>query len=229
DRLPWPCHRLDKETTGALLCGRNPQYMRSLNSEFASRSITRKYLAVLRGGAKSFPEKEFQVRTLLEINDGNVSVEDGGEGTIKRCWAETNVRVLATSPIVPLTLVELQPITGRRHQLRVHAAHIGGKPSLRLVRCLSYPLTHKKEEQTKTKTERLYLHASYVELSRYRQTGPHRHLRLGITSPLPYNFISLCRLAELPLPEGSIDGGVCVDGVKVGDGAVEELEGVWKG
>ena len=89
-----------------------------MNAQFATREIQRKYLAILRGGEKSFPEKEFKVRTLLEIDDGHVSVVKGAaegqendrveevdeEGKPKRTWAETTVKVLATSvrELVPI-------------------------------------------------------------------------------------------------------------------------------
>lgn len=134
-----------QETTGALLCGRNPATQAALSAQFSNGTIERKYLALVRGGEKSFSSQTMQIRTHIDYNDGNAFIPQEPSG--KAC--ETHLTVLATSvstliirpsllvvcripltdicqPIAPLSLVQLEAKTGRKHQLRVHMAHIGG-------------------------------------------------------------------------------------------------------
>ncbi|KAI0766271.1 pseudouridine synthase [Irpex lacteus] len=228
--LPWPCHRLDKRTTGALLCGRNPSIQRDLHAQFASGDVERRYLAILRGGDKSFKKDEFVVRTLLEAVDGSVRVPKEGEPVSaegKRQWGETTVRVLASSPVAPLTLVELEAKTGRRHQLRVHAAHIGAAPILGDSRYASSKLSPQIAGIMKAFEAQQEDANAYA--TRYRSSGAHKRLRLGIRAPLPSYFVELCQLFALPLPEECMMGGVYVDGQKQENGEVEDLEGRWRG
>ncbi|KAI0689177.1 pseudouridine synthase [Cytidiella melzeri] len=230
DRLPWPCHRLDKRTTGALVCGKNPSIQRDLHSQFASGHVERKYLAILRGGAKTFKARSpIVIQTLLETHDGAVSVPHDPGSSVEGKISETHLRVLASSPVVPLTLVELEAKTGRRHQLRVHATHIGA-PILGDTRYARSKLSPQITEyiQDLQDEDNLYLHASYISFFRYRTTGQNKRFRLGIMAPLPPSFVALCQRVDIPIPEEYIEGGVYVDGEREESGILDDIEGRWR-
>jgi tRNA pseudouridine65 synthase len=115
----WPCHRLDRPTSGVLLFALNKNALRSAQEAFAAGQIKKTYRAVIRG----WIEAEGCV-------DAPLRREDGGRGpqaarTLYRRVAQAELptpvgRYLSAR----LSLVELRPATGRRHQLRRHMAHI---------------------------------------------------------------------------------------------------------
>jgi len=74
---------------------------------------------------------------------------------------------------------------------------------------------------------RMFLHASHVSFFRYRKSGPNKRFRLGITAPLPKDFLKLCSDMTLPLAQDDVKGGLFVDGVRVTEGEVPDLGGRW--
>lgn len=112
---PGIVHRLDKDTSGVLLLAKTAHAHKNLVALFASRRVKKTYVALCLGRPKEgwidAPIKRHPMRRKeMTIN------ADGKE-------AKTEVRVMCERP--PLCLVELMPLTGRTHQLRVHLKHIG--------------------------------------------------------------------------------------------------------
>lgn len=109
-------HRLDKETSGLLLLAKDEDVHRSLNKMFEERRIDKTYLALVEG-ALSTPRK---VETLLKRS-----------GTGSKMIVSTSDGKIADTSFTPeenyhgWTLVKVKISTGRTHQIRVHAAHIG--------------------------------------------------------------------------------------------------------
>jgi tRNA pseudouridine65 synthase len=124
-RRVHPAHRLDKGTSGALVFALDRTIAGTLAAAFASQQVRKSYLAIVRG----WPAESGTIEHALEV------VQDpyapAGDGAAKP--ARTDFRSLATVelphrvdryPTARYALLELQPDTGRRHQLRRHLAHI---------------------------------------------------------------------------------------------------------
>ena len=124
-RPVWPAHRLDKGTSGVLLFALDAPTASALGQAFEAPDAVRKiYRAVVRG----WPPPEGLIDHPLKRMD-----DDARAGRDEAQAAQTRYRTLAryTLPLpygrfasTRCALVELQPLTGRRHQLRRHMKHI---------------------------------------------------------------------------------------------------------
>jgi tRNA pseudouridine65 synthase len=124
-RRVYPVHRLDKGTSGALAFALERDTATALAAQFAGRQVRKTYLAVVRG----WPAASGTIDHPLDaVRDAYSPAADVAP---KPC--RTNYRTLATLelplrvdryPTTRYALVELEPETGRRHQLRRHLAHL---------------------------------------------------------------------------------------------------------
>lgn len=119
-KAPELAHRLDKDTSGCLVLGRHRKALDMLGKLFSSNRITKTYWAIVDGTP---PQEE-----------GRIDLPLGKKSNDPRSWwmmvdkengqqAITDYRVLGTQGA--LTWLELKPLTGRTHQLRVHCAGMG--------------------------------------------------------------------------------------------------------
>lgn len=108
--IPQPVHRLDYETTGILLVGKTSSSIRALNKLFEDKQIEKTYYAIAIGVMN---EIEKQGKIISEI-DGKKSQSN-----------YTLIKSVLSVRFGKLNLVKLQPLTGRRHQLRKHLSSIG--------------------------------------------------------------------------------------------------------
>lgn len=114
---PGIVHRLDRETSGVLIAARDGQTKHLLQKQFQDRKAHKMYLAVVRGIPK---EPEAMIDLPIDRNPRKPSsfrVHAGGKS------AQTYYKVIASRD--GRSVIELRPITGRTHQLRVHLAYIG--------------------------------------------------------------------------------------------------------
>ena len=142
---PLVVHRLDMATSGLLLAAKTQEVHRHLQAQFENRSIKKRYIALLDG---ILPEEEGVIDLpicpdYLDRPRQMVNEELGKT-------AITRYQVMDRKN--GQTRIAFFPLTGRTHQLRVHAAHPLG---------LNCPIVG--DELYGRKAERLYLHAEYLE------------------------------------------------------------------
>ena len=116
-------HRLDKETSGVLVFGKTPDANRSLTEQFTEHRVLKKYLLLT---DRPVPQREFTVKTaLVRVGEKYASRPPHAGAEI----AETRFGVPALAGVdrlkAGLQTVEATPLTGRTHQIRVHAAESG--------------------------------------------------------------------------------------------------------
>jgi tRNA pseudouridine32 synthase / 23S rRNA pseudouridine746 synthase len=117
-------HRLDMATSGLLLFARGTEMQRLLSMAFASRAVQKRYVAVVHGQLAISPTQEWR---LIDLPIGR----DWAKRPMQRIDAErgrpsqTRYRVLGYDAAKGATRLELEPVTGRTHQLRVHLQAIG--------------------------------------------------------------------------------------------------------
>ena len=144
---PLIVHRLDMSTSGILVLTKTKEANKILQSQFIKRTVKKRYVALLNG---HLTEKNgtIQLPLRLDIDDRPRQLVDFTNGKkAKTKWVTVDQNNNQTR-------VHFYPITGRTHQLRVHAAHKGG---------LNMPIVG--DDLYGTKQDRLYLHAEFIEFT----------------------------------------------------------------
>ena len=116
-------HRLDMATSGLMMMARGAAIQRELSKAFAARTVSKRYVAVVAGRLEA-PADDWGVIDLPIVADWpnrplrKIDYETGKPSVTR--W-----RVMAYDEAASTTRVELEPITGRSHQLRLHMRELG--------------------------------------------------------------------------------------------------------
>jgi len=127
-RRPHPAHRIDRPTSGLLICAKTQPALASLADQFKNRKIEKSYVALLNGVPSQYREisKNLKPKESLDLTDEkwhiiNFPIEE------KEAISKWKATKICHSPFAKdeiLTLVEVQPKTGRKHQIRRHMAWV---------------------------------------------------------------------------------------------------------
>ncbi len=160
-------HRIDAETSGLVLVGKHEKATNSLASMFESKEYKKSYLAIVEGEIL----EEISINKNLKKEGKKIGVrmavcnKDEGKESI------TYVKPIKYNKEKNISLIELIPITGRQHQIRVHLYSIGhrivgdpiyGVDDENAEEYLNKTLDKGKREEV-TGSYRLWLHANYLE------------------------------------------------------------------
>ncbi len=117
-RPPALAHRLDRDTSGCLVLGRHPKALRRLGALFAGGHVEKTYWAVVAGMPRE-PDGEIEtgLKKLVRRTGWRMIADPQGQRAV------TRYRVLGAAN--GRAWLELKPLTGRTHQLRVHCAALG--------------------------------------------------------------------------------------------------------
>ncbi len=169
---PGIVHRLDKGTSGVMVIAKNEKSLESLKKQFADRGVAKKYICLVqRRIEKSFGIIKGPIARHPR-NKMKFTVDESGREAI------TNYRLIRHIG-EKLSLLEIEPKTGRTHQIRVHLAHIG------------HPIVGDKLYRGKMIGKRQFLHASFLEF-----THPTTGKKVTFESKLPQDLRAILEKLE---------------------------------
>jgi tRNA pseudouridine32 synthase / 23S rRNA pseudouridine746 synthase len=147
-------HRLDMATSGLLVLARSLAHQRTLSNAFAAREVHKRYVAIVTGQLDSPPDDWHTIDLPIIVDWPNrpLRIIDPLHGKPSM----TRYRCLQTDAGDNTSRVELEPVTGRSHQLRVH------------LQALGHPIlgdTLYAPEPVALQAPRLLLHAAHIRLN----------------------------------------------------------------
>jgi tRNA pseudouridine32 synthase/23S rRNA pseudouridine746 synthase len=160
-------HRLDMATSGLWVMARGAQAQRQLNHAFSQRQVQKRYVAVVAGRLEAADWQKIDLPIAVDWPNRPRRIIDAKDGKASL----TRWRVLGPAGM-DATRLELEPITGRSHQLRVHLQAIGHPI---LGDALYAP------PEVQKLAPRLLLHATQIAFAH-----PHTRAMMSFSSPAPF-------------------------------------------
>jgi len=149
-------HRLDKDTSGILLVAKNDKALEFLQKQFKERRVKKKYLALVVGNLK---KEEGIIETLIGRSPRDRRKQKvylpGEPDSQEKRKAVTEYKVLQR--FENYTLIEVEPRTGRKHQIRTHFVYLGHPIA-------GDKLYGFKRQPLPKDLKRHFLHASYLKI-----------------------------------------------------------------
>lgn len=165
DERPKLVHRLDRETSGVLAIARSNFAATKLTASFRGRDVKKIYVALAHGKPKT---KEGEINAPLAKHGQRMAVDKAGDVSI------SHYRVLHYDKQRNVSALWLEPFTGRTHQLRVHAAHIG-------CPLVGDPVYGNKDADKVLQAKGLHLHSIRLSIPHPRNAKA----TIDATAPLP--------------------------------------------
>lgn len=148
---PGIVHRLDKDTSGLIVAAKNQEAFLYMKELFLKRAVTKKYMALVEGVPKAKEGViEYDIRPSKAFRLKKVAVQRAEPQKKSRRAAKTEYKIRKVIAD-KFALVEVSPLTGRTHQIRVHLAAIG------------HPVVGDRLYGSRTKIKRQFLHAYYLK------------------------------------------------------------------
>lgn len=175
-------HRLDRDTSGILLIAKKRSALRHLHQQLREKTIQKNYLALVRGQWQ--PHCQVVKAPLLknELSSGErfVKVSENGKPS------ETHFAI--NEKYQNATLVKASPVTGRTHQIRVHAQHAGHP----IAMDSKYGDKHFDQQMSLFGLNRLFLHAHSIYLE-HPKTGEMLHLQAPLEKKIERDTLIITR------------------------------------
>lgn len=156
-------HRLDRGTSGVMICAKNEDTMKYLQKQFSSRKVSKTYYAIANG---QISNKKIEIDIPVGRDPKNPKkfiATNAGKSAL------TNVELIKY--IKQTSLLKIKPLTGRTHQIRVHLSYI------------NHPIVGDEMYGGK-KSDRIYLHAESLEIN------IPKGIRKIFNSKLPKEFLN---------------------------------------
>lgn len=145
-------HRLDRDTSGLVLIAKNARVLRELHQQLREDRVDKRYWALVAGKWPAYHKSVSAPLAKRQTASGERIVKVAADGKA----AKTDIRVLERLPSA--TLVEAKPISGRTHQIRVHAQHVGHP----ILGDSKYQSDRSIQATADANLKRLFLHAKAI-------------------------------------------------------------------
>jgi len=178
NRWVYPVHRIDRKTTGVLLFALDRETARRMGEAFTCRTVRKCYLAIVRGWVLKAGTVEHPLKD-----------PSSGNPLDARSTYRPVAKIELPYPVGPYetarySMVEVEPHTGRWHQVRRHMRHI------------AHPIvgdsTHGENRQNRLFRERLNVDSMLLHAARLEFAHPRRAHPVRLSAPLPESFRTVC-------------------------------------
>lgn len=178
-------HRLDRDTSGCLLVAKKRSALRHLHAQLREGRVDKRYLALLQGGWEEGGRRVEAPLLKGQLLSGERIVRVDPDGRAANSFFEPLAGRAGT------TLVQVTLVTGRTHQIRVHAAHLG-RP---VAGDEKYGSREFNQRMRKLGLKRLFLHAWEIRFS-----SPQGGSELQLKAPLDRDLSSVLTGLDLRAP-----------------------------